>query len=1172
MFRFASRRLPAERSRICRIPVILSGIAALFAPAATLGQPADDRARLLVTRNGDGSVELDWSGDSPPYEVYRDLDAQELVDFANRLGTTDGTSWSDSPPDAEIVHYFVNPVGRCIYATADATVDSGSPDDNFGADSPLHVESGRFATRFPLMHFNLERIPAGSQILEASLQMNLDDADSSAVPSEITLVEQPWNALSVTWNNRPSTRAGFFATAPSATPGWKYWDATEIVQAWVSGTFANHGLAIEAYSRTDATFFSGDGEPDISPRLCVRYVEPRREGQQRLEEESALPPSVFYQKEETSFVSSRLDVSVDSTDPVIRALDYLYDYRDLYGLADPQAQLFLDRVENEGERDEIWLVTFGQRVLGRELVGSQLVVRLSGNEITGSGGNYLPAVQKVRDVPRRNESAAREAARGAVPGEVDGELGEPRLVYFNEGLLRGEPDPDTHLAWRFSFYGTDLETGVPASWEVWVSAEDGSELWLRQGEEGSNPPDKKFLIETAGNTGPRISCWDFPGVTVDDPWFDENGSLPQYPGPGADTFLDGSDAFDYVHGTYDYYHDRFGRHGWNDKDGKVHVMVHVGGTAGAGDQYTNAAFVKGCGHVQFGEDFVQPDLFAHEYSHAVDQKTAKLKYEDESGAIDESIADFFGSMLDFEISDGDWFISEDSSTSSGNCGTGDGAFRSLADPPSCSDPDHRLGSLSGDGSGLRPPPPGNKRNSSNDNGWVHTNSGIPNKVVYLITDGGSHNGLNIGGLRAAKAEQLVYVTHTQRLHKKSDFWHYRNEMVDVARTWASRGANGFTPRDAGDVINAWSSVGYGQADTDGDGTSELPSVDGDNDGLAGADDNCPNAHNAGQEDLDMDGVGDDCDPDDDGDGVDDMLDNCPRVANPGQRDTNGDGAGDVCDDVDGDGILSSEDNCPNVANRWQDDLDSDGDGDACDADDDADGVLDASDNCPRIDNPNQRDDDEDGAGNFCDNCRSRYNPEQADLDGDGEGDACDDDRDGDGILNENDNCPDAANPKQIDNDRNGVGLYCDAGELDYFDGMRQLLEISILFEYGNPNEFARFPVFPCTAADTCPDWLRPGFETRVDVRTEPALMPRIVDDEGTVLASASFDPSGQYTLRFRPDAEYAYKSPATELVPFDDEAALDTYEGRKYFLELVPEEGTEPGSVSGEVDVHSIPE
>jgi hypothetical protein len=28
----------------------------------------------------------------------------------------------------------------------------------------------------------------------------------------------------------------------------------------------------------------------------------------------------------------------------------------------------------------------------------------------------------------------------------------------------------------------------------------------------------------------------------------------------------------------------------------------------------------------------------------------------------------------------------------------------------------------------------------------------------------------------------------------------------------------------------------------------------------------------------------------------------------------------------------------------------------------------------------------------------------------------------------------------------------------------------------------------------------------------------------------------------------------------------------KTYLELIPEEGTEPGSVSGEVDVHSIPE
>jgi hypothetical protein len=73
-------------------------------------------------------------------------------------------------------------------------------------------------------------------------------------------------------------------------------------------------------------------------------------------------------------------------------------------------------------------------------------------------------------------------------------------------------------------------------------------------------------------------------------------------------------------------------------------------------------------------------------------------------------------------------------------------------------------------------------------------------------------------------------------------------------------------------------------------------------------------------------------PDGDGDGVADSQDNCPNIANPNQSDADGDGLGDACD------------NCPEAANANQADSDSDGVGDACD-------------NCVAVANPNQADAD-----------------------------------------------------------------------------------------------------------------------------------------------------------------------------------------------------------------------
>ena len=158
--------------------------------------------------------------------------------------------------------------------------------------------------------------------------------------------------------------------------------------------------------------------------------------------------------------------------------------------------------------------------------------------------------------------------------------------------------------------------------------------------------------------------------------------------------------------------------------------------------------------------------------------------------------------------------------------------------------------------------------------------------------------------------------------------------------------------------------------------------------------------------------------DGDDDGICDADDNCPTVANPGQGDADSDGAGDACDV------------CPGY-----DDL----------TDSDSDGVPDGCDNCPDVPNLSQNDADGDDRGDACDNCVAVHNPDQVDTDGDGDGNACDDDDDDDGILDDgdlsgtegdypctggsvtdcDDNCPTAANADQADSDANGVGDACE---------------------------------------------------------------------------------------------------------------------------------------------------
>jgi hypothetical protein len=422
-------------------------------------------------------------------------------------------------------------------------------------------------------------------------------------------------------------------------------------------------------------------------------------------------------------------------------------------------------------------------------------------------------------------------------------------------------------------------------------------------------------------------------------------------------------------------------------------------------------------------------------------------------------------------------------------------------------------------------------------------------------------------------------------------------MIDVAETFRDQRLHGFTTTEVCDVINAWASTGYGNPDSDCDGTADGVNDDGDGDGVRDGTDNCVLVPNIAQDDTDGDGDGDACDPDDDGDGVDDRDDNCPKDPNGLQQDDDNDGEGDACEnDNDRDGVDDPDDNCTFTANGecsflvdrlcdidgdgtttdeearkgYQRDTDGDGNGDACDGDLDGDDIPNSSDACPFTASSINSDGDEDGVGDPCDNCSESPNPDQADLDQDGTGDICDPDPDGDELIGENDNCPETYNPDQADNDKNGVGLWCDGGELAYLNGIKREGDLALLFEFRDPLEPVVLPLFPCE--EDCPDWIPATYKMRVEMRTDPGLNMRIVDTDGRVIAHSRVPEDGVHDLTFRVRPEYSYTSPATGgEVPYQDDQALQRMQAVGYRLELyLPPES--PAGVSGDLLVTTIPE
>ena len=127
-------------------------------------------------------------------------------------------------------------------------------------------------------------------------------------------------------------------------------------------------------------------------------------------------------------------------------------------------------------------------------------------------------------------------------------------------------------------------------------------------------------------------------------------------------------------------------------------------------------------------------------------------YQDASGAINESFSDIWGEFIDLGNGAGTdtagvrWDIGED---------LPNGRLRSMSNPPDEGDPD-RLGSPL-------------YYNGTADDGGVHRNSGVNNKLAFLLTDGQSFNGQTVYGLGIARVADLYYEVQTGLLTAGADW-------------------------------------------------------------------------------------------------------------------------------------------------------------------------------------------------------------------------------------------------------------------------------------------------------------------------------------------------------------------------------------------------------------------
>lgn len=248
------------------------------------------------------------------------------------------------------------------------------------------------------------------------------------------------------------------------------------------------------------------------------------------------------------------------------------------------------------------------------------------------------------------------------------------------------------------------------------------------------------------------------------------------------------EAYDYLGVTYDFFWQAYQRNSLDNKGLALLGSVHYD------EGYQNAfwngqqmVFGDGDGEI-FNRFTIAIDVVGHELSHGVTESEAGLVYSGQSGALNESLSDVFGSLVKQfskkQTADkADWLIGE-GLLAKGIKGKG---LRSMAHPGTAYN-DPLLG---------KDPQPADMKgyvNTRDDNGGVHINSGIPNRAFYLAAT-------KLGGFAWERAGYVWYDTVCDKaLPQDADFATFAKKTIEHAE-------KRFDAAVAQAVKEAWEQVG-----------------------------------------------------------------------------------------------------------------------------------------------------------------------------------------------------------------------------------------------------------------------------------------------------------------------------------------------------------------------------
>jgi Zn-dependent metalloprotease len=458
--------------------------------------------------------------------------------------------------------------------------------------------------------------------------------------------------------------------------------------------------------------------------------------------------------------------------------------RALYGLSDPVRELRVrgSRAEDRG----VTHVRFDQLYRGLPVFEGEAIAHVDADgDVTVTSA--LRGNLGVATTPRVGRSAAIAAAVADIAPAGGYQVRDASLWV----LPRGEHSVADRLVWHVAVL-VDNPIDGPAEWRHFVDARSGLIAWayndLQTGPVGGvartmysgeqaitvdQTSATKFLLRdpTRGSRSGNYTC--DAGVSTGCVTFSRATSVfGNFLKDNSDRATAGADAHFGMQASWDYFKVKFGRNGINGAGKRTYSRVHYG------VGYDNAFWSNSCFCMTYGDGgtwfypLVSLDVAGHELTHGVTYAEARLTYSGESGGLNESTSDIFGTMVEFAVNSAadtpDYWIGERifrANYPNGIYGpyVETTALRSMSNPPL----DGRSPACWYSGLGLLD---------------VHYSSGPNNHMFYLLAEGGTSvcNGQVVGGIGRDRAARIWYTALADYMVSSTNYHGARTAALNAA--------------------------------------------------------------------------------------------------------------------------------------------------------------------------------------------------------------------------------------------------------------------------------------------------------------------------------------------------------------------------------------------------------